>query len=108
MDLRSTLTLPARIEALPIGQGFAREMALMAGFDEGRIGAVELAFEEAFVEIVNRAPIDSEEPVVIGGELTPLALALTFHDREMIPDPGEDVHPRLDAEHLDETDWDGC
>jgi len=107
MDLRSTLTLPARIEALPIGQGFAREMALMAGFDEGRIGAVELAFEEAFVEIVNRAPIDSEEPVVIGGELTPLALALTFHDREMIPDPGEDVPPRLDAEHLDESRLDG-
>jgi anti-sigma regulatory factor (Ser/Thr protein kinase) len=91
MDLKSTLSLPARIEALPLGQGFARELALLAGFDDTRVSAIHLACEEAFVAIVHRAAPDSEDPVVISGEVTPLALALTFRDREMLPAPDEDT-----------------
>ena len=107
MNLNSTLTLPPRIEALPLGQGFAREMALLAGFDDTRISAILLAWEESFVSIVNRAASDTEEPVVIGGEATPQGLTLTFSDREMLPAPDEDAAPRLDAERLDDIELDG-
>ncbi|MBN2437972.1 MAG: ATP-binding protein [Deltaproteobacteria bacterium] len=106
MDLKSTLHLPARMEALPLGQGFARELALLAGFDDARINAIHLACEEAFVAIVNRAA-GSENPVVVSGEVTPLALVLTFNDREMLPDPDEDALPRFDAGRLDEIELAG-
>jgi predicted N-acetyltransferase YhbS/anti-sigma regulatory factor (Ser/Thr protein kinase) len=107
MNLKSILSLPARIEALPLGQGFARELALMAGFDEPRISAVLLACEEAFAAIVNRAAPDTEEPVLISGEVTALDLTVTFSDREMLPTPDEDALPRLDAERLDEAELTG-
>lgn len=107
MNLNSTLTLPPRIEALPLGQCFARELALLAGFDDARISAILLAWEEGFVSIVNRAAPDTEEPVVIEGEATPQGLTLTFSDREMLAAPDEDEPPRLDAERLDDIELGG-
>lgn len=104
--MKSILIIPATIKALALGQGFANALALMAGFDAKRVNAILLACEEAFAAIVTRAAKDGQ-PVRLEGELTPLALILTFIDQEVMPAPDEDAPLRLDVADLDKVELGG-
>lgn len=95
------------MEALPLCQSFARELALLYGFHEKRVSEIILACEESFSSIVNRAAPDSEEPVQVRGEISPMGLSVTFSDREMLPAPEEDVPLKLDPDRLDDIQLHG-
>jgi anti-sigma regulatory factor (Ser/Thr protein kinase)/predicted N-acetyltransferase YhbS len=107
MTMRATLELPADVAALPLAQGFGREWAAIAGFDDARAAAIVLACEEAFAGIVERAAPGGTEPLRITGELTPLALTVDFVDREAPPAPPDDASPALDPERLEAADLSG-
>ncbi|MDD2557671.1 MAG: GNAT family N-acetyltransferase [Desulfuromonadaceae bacterium] len=106
-NLLSALKLPARLEALPLAQGFGRNLALLADFDANRCNAVMLACEEAFSSIVERADQSSAEPIQVQGEVTPLELTLCFSDKEMPPMSDDEQLPRLDTDQLDDADLSG-
>lgn len=99
MTMCFSISLPPRIEALPVLQGGVRELAAMAGFDALRTNDIQLACEETFVEIAGRAAEDSAEPVRLDAELTRLALTLVFTDREMPPAPDDSLDPCLPEEN---------
>lgn len=93
MNFTTRLAIPPRLAALPLLHAFARELALLAGLDSQRRNAVELACEETLAAIAERAAEDSPEPVEVDGQLTPLALLLTFTDRELPPPPDDQALP---------------
>lgn len=106
-SLDAVLELPASITALPLVQGFGREWAAIAGFDDTRAGAIVLACEEAFTGIVERAAADGSEPVRIEGRLGALSLALDFVDREAPPVPQDDVPTGEAPGRLEDADLSG-
>lgn len=51
----SCLRLPAALGNLETAQTFVRDNALRAGFDESRVQRIELALEEAIINIIDHA-----------------------------------------------------
>jgi GNAT superfamily N-acetyltransferase len=83
MDL--FLTLPASARGLSVVQAHGRALGALAGFDGQRLHAIELAFEEAFTLILERAQAGCEDPVRIESRLDALALTVHFDDRAIPP-----------------------
>lgn len=83
MDL--FLTLPATARGLSVVQAHGRALGALAGFDGQRLHAIELAFEEAFTLILERAQAGCEDPVRIESRLDALALTVHFDDRAIPP-----------------------
>jgi anti-sigma regulatory factor (Ser/Thr protein kinase) len=79
------LEVPARPLALPLIQAHARALAALAGFEAARVGRIELACEEAFTQVLERAAPNSSLPVTLVSELDARALRIAFDDREQPP-----------------------
>lgn len=79
------LNLPAVVRGVPVVQAHGRALAELAGFEGARLRAIELAFEEAFTLILERAQAGCEDPVRIDSRLDPLALTVYFDDRAIPP-----------------------
>ncbi|MFZ9407484.1 MAG: GNAT family N-acetyltransferase [Burkholderiaceae bacterium] len=83
MDL--ILNVPAVARLLPLVQSHGRALGALAGFEGARLRAIELAFEEAFALIQERAGPGAVEPVLIEATLDALALTVRFDDRAIPP-----------------------
>ena len=83
MDL--ILNVPAVARVLPLVQSHGRALGALAGFEAARLRAIELAFEEAFSLVQERAGPGALEPVLIEAKLDALALTVRFDDRAIPP-----------------------
>jgi len=79
------LTLAALARGVPVVQAHGRALGELAGFEGQRLRAIELAFEEAFTLILERADAGCEDPVRIESRLDALALTVYFDDRAIPP-----------------------
>ncbi|MFM7083886.1 MAG: GNAT family N-acetyltransferase [Hyphomicrobium sp.] len=85
------LEVPTHADSLKIIQGHARLLADVSGFKSPRAGLIELACEEAFILILERADKTQTSNIKFCAEITPLALKVSFDDREIPPMPFEEA-----------------
>ncbi len=103
--MNSVLEVPGRSDALSLIQSHASSLARLAGFDDARCLAIELACEEAFGRIMERASgSPGIEPVRMVSELNVLALTITFHDQAPPAKRLDDLASEQAAAELDEVD----
>lgn len=105
--MKCRLELSPQLAALGVVRAFAAELASVAGLDDKRANTIQVAIEEGFVSVVERAAPDSLEPVEILGEVTPLALTLTISDREAPLAPAVDAELQRDVERITDADLAG-
>lgn len=116
--MKQTSTALGRLEVPTVGASmalvktFVRGLAQAVGFDaQEKLNAIELAAEEAFALVLERAVPGAEAHASVRGALSPVALELEFDDKELPPlDLGTEASraplvdtPLLDAEHLGRT-----
>jgi len=103
--MNSVLEVPGRSEALSLIQSHALSLARLAGFDEARGLAIELACEEAFARIVERASISpGVDPVRMRADLSALALTITFDDQALPAKRLDEAASPQQMVELDEVD----
>jgi GNAT superfamily N-acetyltransferase len=115
-----SLRLPVDAPLIPWVQAQGRALGALAGFDEARQRAIELAFEEAYGLVMAREAEAVPAPVVIDVQVDALALTVCFDDRAIPPGPMaapagtdldrmsvdlEDVSRRLIRAAADEAQW---
>jgi anti-sigma regulatory factor (Ser/Thr protein kinase) len=99
------LEVPGQSDALSLVQSHARSLAALAGFDDTRAQAIELACEEAFGRIVERTQANpDDDPVRIRAELGALALTVTFDDQASPPEVFDDASGAGHAADIDAVD----
>ncbi|GAB6037522.1 hypothetical protein JCM15519_20810 [Fundidesulfovibrio butyratiphilus] len=122
--LRTRASVPADGRFLAILQGHVRELAVIAGFSSKDATALELATEEAFLNILQHAfPDGSPGEVFLEGNILETELWLTFRDEGMpfdpsllhVPDPAADADAagsglglKLIRYAVDEVHWVNC
>lgn len=95
----STLELPAVLESLPRFTEFLSHFAQKAGFDMQKIHEIELASEEAIVNIVNYAYGDTPGTIEVTCRVEPDdRFLIEIADSGMPFDPLEAKKPDLDAD----------
>jgi len=86
--VQTQLRVPARERLLALVQGYVRQLAEAAGLAGREVSALELAAEEAFLNICDHAyPDETRGDVLIGGEIREAELALDFRDEGLPFDP---------------------
>jgi hypothetical protein len=93
-----SLRVPVEPGLFSLVQSHGRALGALAGFDDGRQRAIELAFEEAFGLVIARAAGAVPEPVLIDARLDALALTVRFDDRALPPAVQEAGAPGTDPE----------
>jgi anti-sigma regulatory factor (Ser/Thr protein kinase) len=75
------LTLPNDLDFLPAVLAFARELAVICGFDEGEVNKIEVALEEAVTNII-RHSLSSDKTLFFDLEIMPFQSGMEFclHD----------------------------
>ncbi len=103
--LRTQLRVPAEGRFLPLTQGYVREFAKVAGLAAHDVLALELAAEEAFLNIRDHAyPDGNRGDVLIDCEIHEKELRLDFRDEGLPFDPSL-LKPRSGGSP--ETGWTG-
>jgi len=101
--MKTQLRIPAMGRLLPLVQGYVRQLSATAGLAGKEIAALELAAEEAFLNICDHAYPDAPPgDVLVGGEIRETELALDFRDEGLPFDPS-----LLKAEPATDPDWTG-
>ena len=79
--LQTQLRVPAQGRLLSMAQGYVRQLSETAGLAGREVAALELAAEEAFLNICDHAyPDGTRGDVLIGGEIRESELVLDFRD----------------------------
>jgi anti-sigma regulatory factor (Ser/Thr protein kinase) len=87
----TTLSVPADLRFLMMIQGYVRELAAAAGLPSRDITGVELAAEEATVNIIEHAYPDGRPgKIFLEGEIGPTELVLSIRDEGLPYDPSLD------------------
>ncbi len=87
-SLNTQLRIPADSRFLPMAQDHVRDLANIAGLTPKEILALELATEEAFLNIRDHAyPGNIPGEVIVSGEIGGGELRLEFHDQGLPFDP---------------------
>jgi anti-sigma regulatory factor (Ser/Thr protein kinase) len=80
--IRTELTLPADVAALPVAQAYVRQLALLAGLSHEEANSLELAVEEACTNSIEHGYYSGEAGTLnLPGDLTPQALCISIWDR---------------------------
>lgn len=103
---QTQLRVPAQGRFLPLTQGHVRELARAAGLGAREVLALELAAEEAFLNIRDHAyPDGTQGDVLIGGEIRESELRLDFRDEGLPFDPS--LLRKSAAPSTPESGWTG-
>ncbi|ADU61922.1 MAG: GNAT family N-acetyltransferase [Pseudodesulfovibrio sp.] len=87
-SLQTQLRVPAQGRLLALVQGYVRQVSETAGLAGREVAALELAAEEAFLNICDHAyPDGTRGDVLIGGEIRESELVLDFRDEGLPFDP---------------------
>ncbi len=83
------LTVPCDLAGLGLVQAFVRESALLFGFHREDLPKIELAVEEAVVNVVQHAFSDEEDPATFDviTERTPLGMGIAIREKGIPFDP---------------------
>ncbi|MEF2230469.1 MAG: GNAT family N-acetyltransferase [Pseudodesulfovibrio sp.] len=86
--VQTQLRVPAQGRLLALVQGYVRQLSGAAGLAERETAALELATEEAFLNICDHAyPDGAPGDVLVGGEIREAELVLDFQDEGLPFDP---------------------
>lgn len=105
-SLQTQLRVPAQGRLLALVQGHVRQLAETVGLAGREIAALELATEEAFLNICDHAyPDGTRGDVLIGGEIRESELVLDFQDEGLPFDPS--ILKTTEPEPAVEPGWTG-
>lgn len=109
-SLQTQLRVPALGRLLALVQGHVRQLSETAGLAGREVAALELAAEEAFLNICDHAyPDGTRGDVLIGGDIGESELVLDFRDEGLPFDPSllRAAAPEPPAEPAVEPGWTG-
>ena len=93
----SRITVAAKIDSLPSLLAFVKKEAGGAGFDEKTANEVQLAFEEAVVNVINYAYPGTEGSVDVETSAGAEGLAIVISDSGIAFDPLSMPEPNINA-----------
>ena len=104
-EKHSMIMVAAREEELPKVIAFIDEVMSFAGFGKKKISDIELAVEEAFVNIIQHGYRGSEGTILIKSDFYDGCLTLKIEDQAPRFDPTQLDMPDISAEFGGAADW---